>query len=338
MGLARAVLEIRRWLCLQLLAAALAPVAAAAAEPQVLVVYSTRRDAQIVTVGERELPLILEKRLGAVDYYSEYIDDARFPQPGYQAAFRDFLRLKYQNVRFSVIVAVQDPAVELLTAGPDRTFPDIPIVFFSSSPAARRIEGTTGLVGELNFSATLSFLAQVQPEVRQVFVVTGAAPSDLAYEQLARRQLQPFASRFTITYLNGLATRELESRLASLPPRSAVYYLMVNRNSDGKTVHPLEYLERLTALANAPVYCWVDSAIGHGIVGGNLKDQTVQLQAVGQLAVRVLSGEVADSIPVSSPNLNVNQVDWRQLRRWRISEGRLPQGTRILFEEPSVWD
>ena len=78
--------------------------------------------------------------------------------------------------------------------------------------------------------------------------------------------------------------------------------------------------------------------MNQGIVGGSLKDQTVQLDALGRLALRVLSGESAASIPVSSPNLNVRQVDWRQLRRWGISESRVPQGTRVRFKELSLWD
>ena len=52
----------------------------------------------------------------------------------------------------------------------------------------------------------------------------------------------------------------------------------------------------------------------------------------------MLSGESADSIPVSSLNLNVRQVDWRQLRRWGISESAVPEGTRLLFKEPTVWE
>jgi signal transduction histidine kinase len=34
----------------------------------------------------------------------------------------------------------------------------------------------------------------------------------------------------------------------------------------------------------------------------------------------------------------VHQVDWRQLRRWGISEGRVPAGTLIRFREESIWD
>jgi len=310
----------------------------AQSEKQVLVVSSTRRDAQIVAIGERELSRILEQGLGHVDYYSEYIDQARFPDAAYQAAFKDFLLLKYKNVRFDAVIAIQDAALELVNSVRNELFRDSPIVFFATSPVTARVENATGLVTAFDFRDTLALIADLQPEVRELFVVTGATPSDEEYESIARSQLRPFETRFAIKYLNGLPTSALESRVSSLPPNSAVYYLMVNRNGDGGNVHPLEYLDRLVTIANSPVYCWVDSAIGRGIVGGSLKDQTAQLEAVGQLAVRVLSGQPADSIPVSSPYLNVRQVDWRQLRRWGISESRVPQDTRVLFRNPSVWD
>ena len=76
----------------------------------------------------------------------------------------------------------------------------------------------------------------------------------------------------------------------------------------------------------------------HGIVGGSLLDRQARWKPSAQLAVRVLRGEPADSIPTSSPKLNVSQVDWRQLRRWGISEARVPAGTLVRFREPSVWD
>jgi signal transduction histidine kinase len=59
---------------------------------------------------------------------------------------------------------------------------------------------------------------------------------------------------------------------------------------------------------------------------------------VGRLALRVLGGESAESIPPVSDDLSVLQVDWRQLRRWGISESRVPAGTVVRFRTPSVWD
>jgi hypothetical protein len=63
-----------------------------------------------------------------------------------------------------------------------------------------------------------------------------------------------------------------------------------------------------------------------------------QVKAIATLALRVLRGERADDIPVSSPNTDVDQVDWRQLRRWGLDELRLPAGTRVQFRPPSMWD
>ena len=75
----------------------------------------------------------------------------------------------------------------------------------------------------------------------------------------------------------------------------------------------------------------------HGIVGGSLLSQQAVTEAVAGLALRVLHGEPVGSIPVSAPDLNVRQVDWRQLRRWGISEARIPPGTLVRFREPDGW-
>ena len=194
------------------------------------------------------------------------------------------------------------------------------------------------MIVELNLRGTLELATALQPDVRQVFVISGAESVNRLYESLARAQFRSLEPRLAFTYLSGLPTKALEARLASLPEHSIVYYLVVDRDGAHRNFDPLEYLDRLAAVANAPIYCWVDSAMDHGIVGGSLKDQVAQMEVIGALAVRILNGERADRIPVSTPDLNVKQVDWRQLRRWRISEARVPAGTLVRFREPSVWD
>jgi signal transduction histidine kinase len=73
-------------------------------------------------------------------------------------------------------------------------------------------------------------------------------------------------------------------------------------------------------------------------VGGSLLDRNKMFEGVARLAIRVLHGERADSIQVSRSDFNVSQVDWRQLRRWGISEARVPAGVLIRFRESTVWD
>jgi len=331
-----------RWLLIAAIVAGLAPVKAASGQDrqkQVLVLYATRRDAQIAVVGDRELPKILEYDLATdVDYYSEFIDQARFSSIDYQSAFRDFLRLKYAGKAFDLVVAMGDTPLDFLRAYRALLFPDVPVVFFESRSSSPRLSNSTGITAPVDLAGTVEMAIALQPDVRHVFVVSGADASNRALENLARTRLRAFEPRLDITYLSGLPTKELQARLQTLPEHSIVYYLIVERDGSNQMFNPLEYLDRLAATANAPIYCWVDSAMDHGIVGGSLKDQVAQAQTVGALAVRVLNGERADSIPVSSADLNVKQVDWRQLRRWRISEARVPTGTRVRFRDSSTWD
>jgi signal transduction histidine kinase len=334
-------LRLCRWLSIAATAGGLvlADPAWAADQKQVLVLYSTRRDAQIAVVGDRELPRILEQGLSpGLDYYSEFIDQARFSQIDYQTAFRDFLRLKYEGKAFDLVIAMGDIEFEFVTRYRDALFKDTPVVFFTRRSSPRRIANSTGVTVEVNLSGTLALAAELQPDIRHVFVVSGAEGSNQAYERLARTQFRSFEPRLAFTYLSGLPTRELEARLASLPDHSIVYYLVVDRDGANQYFNPLEYIERLAAVANAPIYCWVDSAMDHGIVGGSLKSQVAQTETIGALAVRVLNGERADSIPLAAPDLSVTQVDWRQLRRWGINEARVPPGTLVRFRDPSVWD
>jgi len=198
---------------------------------------------------------------------------------------------------------------------------------------------STGLILDRNFAATVRLIRQLQPDVQSVFIITGAADTDRQYENAVRQQLQTLSgSGLTFNYLSGLATADLEARLSRMPERSAAYYVIVSSDPAGRRPHPLNYIDRIAAVANAPTYSWVDSTIDHGVVGGSLYSQSAAIERVGQLALRVLGGEAADSIPAVAIDVNSYQVDWRQLRRWRIDEGRLPVGTLVRFRDPSPWD
>ena len=130
----RGHVSVTVWVLLMMLLGAPDPdfaVARQASQKQVLALYSTRREAQLVTVGDRELPRIIRNDLaGSLDYYSEVMDEWRYSHPDYQLAFRDILRQKYQEHRFDVVVAMDTRSLEFLGTYRATLFPEAPIVFF----------------------------------------------------------------------------------------------------------------------------------------------------------------------------------------------------------------
>jgi signal transduction histidine kinase len=316
-----------------------APAGLSRDQREVLVLYATSRDSRIAVVGERDLTNIIGNGLnGALDYYSEFIDQGRFAEPAYQDAFRDFLLVKYERKQFDLIITMNSVATEFAVRNRDELSPGTPVVFFADSRSGARIPNSTVIVGALDFRSTVDLATELQPDLRHLFVVAGSSAADAAYADQARRQLSHLPARIDVRFLSGLRTSDLLARLSALPDHSAVYYILVNQDGTGESFQPLQYLDRVIAAANAPTYCWVDSAMDRGILGGALKNQGRETELIARLALRVLGGERADDIPVAPADLTVRQVDWRQLRRWGIPEERVPPGTIVRFKVPTLWD
>ena len=333
-------MRLRRILLLLIACLPAAPCAwAEDGQKRVLVVYSTRRDTQLPTIGDREIPNLLAQGLAIKpDYYSEHLDAARFPEKRYREAFADYLRLKYAGARFDVIVAMHRMAYDMVVSVRDEIFPRTPVVFLAQDPAYHRIPNSAGVVAQPDYRRTIALATALQPDTTQVFVVTGSSARDVALERIARAQLGSLKSPLAFTYLTGVSTAELERTLATLPEHAIVYYVMFYQDGDGVNVTPLDYLSRLTAISNRPVYSWTDSTLDHGVVGGGLMSLEGQIGAAAALARRVLRGESADAIPVEELDLQTNQVDWRQMQRWGLSDARVPAGTVVRFREPSRWE
>jgi hypothetical protein len=66
------------------------------------------------------------------------------------------------------------------------------------------------------------------------------------------------------------------------------------QDRDGQAFTTLDITDRLSKVANAPLYSWVNVNIGHGVVGGRMASQGNLDRAHGAiLALRVLKGEPA---------------------------------------------
>jgi len=307
---------------------------------QVLVLNTSRQSEQFSQVLEREIPKLLTAGLEQrIDYYTEYFDANRFPHPEYESTYFEFLRQKYGRKRFDLLLVVgSDVALDFLSRHRDELFSGAPAVFYSLVPPRNHLANSTGLINTLHFGPSIDLALALQPDLQHLFAVSGASPADRQFESQARTEFRRFEGRIQITYLSGLLAKDLEARLRTLPPHSAVYYVVVSQDAAGENFQQAPYLARLAALANAPTYSWADAAVETGIVGGRRRDQVRLINALADLGLRVLRGERADAIPVSAPNTDVDSVDWRQLRRWGLDESRVPRGTRVLFRTPSMWD
>ncbi len=333
-----------RCLCRVLVAAAavawsLAPAGAQDRQISVLALHEARRESPVPAAADPILQRVLGEGLsGRLDYYSEYMDLPRFPEPGYDDAFQKFFQAKHAGRRFDVVVTTTQAVFDFAIRHRDHLFPGSPIVFNTALPPGGEVRNATGIVTPLTMGRTLESAIGLQPETERVFVVSGVSPFDRNYEARARAEFKPFEGRIAFTYLAGLPMRELLKRVSNLPPRSILYWVSVTEDGAGQKFMATEMIGRVSAAANAPMYAWVDLGTEQGVVGGKTLSIELAMQRLAELALRVLHGERPEAIPVVQMEPNVTVFDWRQLRRWGISESRVPPGSIVRLRQPGPWE
>ena len=313
-----------------------ARIVAAESQKKVLVVYSYNRNTSATETDKAHRTVLDEGLKDRLDYYSEYLDVVRFADAKYQFALREYLRTRYADVRFDVVIAASTAVLDFVVRNRD-VFGDAPIVFNADETVAR-VPNSTGVAAKMRLGETIAIAIRLQPKLKHVFVVSGSSESDQYFEDLARADCQAFAGPPACDYLSGLTLDELELRVQDLPPDSMVFFLSLLQDAAGNRRPEWAALDRLTAVANAPVYSWLEQSLGHGVVGGSLRSFPREAGWTATVALRVLKGERADDIPIAYLNAFVPQVDWRQLRRWSLAEARLPEGTLVLFRDQPPWE
>jgi len=313
---------------------------------RVLVLYSLDKGHPAHGLTEQGISEVFRaNREFDVMLYPEYLDMGRFPGPAQAKAMAEFLRRKYADIKIDVIIAVYPSAVDFLLDERTALFPDVPIVAgeisrsyaanLGRSPARQRITGT--IMGD-NITGVLDAALRMKPATKRVALVAGVSPLDAYNEQIFRVGLKSYAGRLELVDLTKLPMPETLARVGALPRDSVILYSSIIRDGAGQSFTPREALSLINRATKVPIFSLYDTFLGQGTVGGRLVSFELQGKAAANLALRAMAGESPAAIPFGGDDAYVDLYDWRELKRWQISETTLPPGAIVRYRQLSHWE
>ena len=251
---------------------------------QVVLLYDERPGLPgLATLDAAFTRAVTPKSPEQLEIYREAMDLSRFDSAPYRTELRDHLHAKYAGKKIDVVVAVMQPALDFLINYRDELFPGAPIVFcgldrrqLSERPLPTDV---TGVILKREFAPTIELVARLHPETERFVVVAGTSQFDTRLLAQAQDEFKPFEKHFGFTYLTNLPRAELLSRLSQLPPKTIILYTTMFRDGAGQPCVPHDIAERISAVANVPIYGFLDQYVGHGIVGGRLYSMAVHGEA-----------------------------------------------------------
>jgi hypothetical protein len=309
---------------------------------RVLVLYSDERllPANII-MDEAIRTAFAASTNNRVEFYSEFLDVARFPGEEEQQRQRVFFgRISRAAARLGD--RGQWRRFGLPGATPADLFGAVPIVYCSVAGDPRPDRLSDARIAEVQIpdsvTPTLEMMLRLHPDTRQVAVISGNGPRDLQMADTFRQKIALFGNRVAFAWLTNLSIEELRGRLSCLPAHTVVLYTTMFQDAAGKTFTPRQALEAFALASGAPIYACYDSFVGHGIVGGSMVTFEEIGRKAAQLGIRILAGEDPQAAARSESHQAVPMFDWHQLRRWNISEERLPPGSIVRFKEATYWE
>ena len=278
---------------------------------------------------------------GPMDIETEYMDVVLQDDKEYFHEWSEVLRLKYSKYPPDVVIPVFFPAFAFAVMNREMFFPGCPMVFcavpqsFAESQKSKR--NITGVGAQFDNRPSMEVIKKVLPGTKKLLVLSGKSRLDIWLSGIAMRQSEIAFPEIEFKALAGLTPAEAALEFVQAGPDTAGLLLSFELDNYGNRMNTTEYLHELNKVSTVPIFGCYDTILGHGILGGALVSPTDFGNATGKIAGRVLNGESADDIPKDYSQTYTIAFDHEVLRKFGISESRLPVGAKVINRKPTIW-
>jgi signal transduction histidine kinase len=319
------------------------PAGFAAESKRVMLLHSFGRDFKPWSEYAKAIRMELDRQSPwPLDITENSLVTARFSDEDPEGPFVDYLRALFAKRPLDLIVSIGAPAANFVQRHRQRLFAGTPMVLMAVDE--RRVQysnltaNDTAVAVRINYLSVFENILQVLPDTKDVVVVVGTSPIEKFWKEAIAKEVEPLANRIKLSWTDELSFESLLKQASTLPPHTAIFWELMIVDAVG-VVHEGDVpLTRLHAVANAPIFSYDESFFGSAIVGGPLLLVADSSRQTAAVAVRILGGEKPGEIKTPPVQFAGPVFDWREMRRWGISESRLPAGSEIRLRPATAWE
>ena len=323
-----------------LIASAFLRPAGAQERRRVVVIHSYHQGLSWVDAINRGIVDALSGLNPPVALHFEYMDTKRHMEPEHLELLRKDYRLKYRRRPPDLFIVCDNNAFDLVREWRDDALGGAPVVFCGVNgfrpDMLAGLRGFTGVAENVSFGANLRLIRRLHPGVERIVVYGGGTPTYRINKARLTEVARDLGLADLLEFVEGRTISQIRAEARKLPADAVLLLISSLRDDDGSVLAFATASELLSRAAPVPLYSMWDIFLGHGIVGGKLVSGRAQGETAGEIARRILEGEPPDAIPVVTDSPNPYLFDYEVLRRFRIPESSLPQGSAVIRRPPNL--
>jgi two-component system, sensor histidine kinase and response regulator len=305
--------------------------------PQILILNSYSQ-ADSLMHGETEgfMQVYHRQFPGAPDPMIEYMDCMQYQEKEYQRYLLDLYRYKYSKKKLDQVIIFDSPAMAFALEHREELFPEAFLVFagtnIHTNPMILRKERIAAAFQETGIAGTLQAMLQLHPHTSRVLLVLDDTENTIKDEL---DELSPlFKNKLSFSVLQVPHDGNLNQVLLAVEALNNSSLVLCGLFGYD-AINSSKVTAIISSHSQVPVYGLWDFQLGQGIVGGELVSWRVLGENAAALAARILNG---DKTLITQNISAVLEFDRKQLERFGISEKSLPQGSKVINLQPSIYE
>jgi len=318
------------------------PAAVAAPPSSVLVLNSYHHGYSWTDCDVAGIRSVLDDSPSSIQLSAEYLDWRRFPSQQNHDQVERLLQTRYGASKPDVLIVTDNPALEFALDHRSSLFAGVPLVFCGindyQTSLLRGAKDVTGVVEEIDPAGTLALALKLHAHATGVYVITDFTETGLAIRRTIKSVIPEFQDRASFTFSPDTTIQQIMATASALPRNTIILAAPFIRDRDGVFIDIPAFTAELARHTALPIYGIYEQGLGQGIVGGVLTSPQLEGAKAGELAVRILAGEPAGSIPVVTRQSTRVAFDWNKLDAFGIPVSRLPVGTMVINRPVTILD
>lgn len=273
----------------------------------------------------------------------EAMDSKDFHSEEYYDEFRRYLEIKYNDLKFSLIICSDNNAFDFLLNNHKTLYPDVPVIFCGINNFDKSVlidhKEFTGLTERPSISATVDLALKLHRGTKEVYVINDYLKTGRALQKQIKADLE-YLDHNTVKLLfsDNLSINELLQKVANLSDNTIILLEGYYSDKNGYSSNYEKMAELIAGASNVPIYTCSNYNIQSGVVGGKVLRGYYYGEIGAQMAIRILNGESPSDIPIVSSQISQYIFNYPELVRFSISEKDLPKDSFIINRPFSIYE
>ncbi|KEI05478.1 ABC transporter substrate binding protein [Clostridium botulinum] len=276
-----------------------------------------------------------------INLFHEYMDTKNLDYEEYLTMLNKLYEEKYSNKKLDLIICCDNDALNFVMNCKKDFLKKPPVVFcgineFEKSMIKNR-SNCTGVVEKIDIEATVDGIFQLQPNTKNIIVITDSSTTGRKSEEMARNAIGKYKDIEKVYFYRDITQSEFYENISNFKDNTVLLDIGQFKGENG-TMLSFSKTNYVLNRCKLPVYvCW-RFLVDDNIMGGKVISGYTQGTLAGKISMKVLKGVDIEEIPIIKQCPSRYIFNYEELIEHGIDMSNIPTGATIINKPSSFYE